>query len=151
MRSHCIRPQCPACGPFGLGAWNRARRARKTAQRLADAEHVAWARALAVDSRRRRADADGLIAVTDCRAYPVKLPPGRYERVVQLPAMTLHTHTAEQECRGALTGCTEYAASRTTEVTDILPELTPEQEASARRLSEQLQRGQAIVDRWWSE
>lgn len=115
---HLLR--CPACGPFGV---RRRRRERDAADQL----HINWARHLAADSRRRRADADGLIAVTDCRVLP--LPPGRYERTVKLPAMSLHSHAEGQPCDE---DCRHYPASETTEVTDILPEPDP---ASVERLS----------------
>lgn len=106
---------CRSCGPLG---WKRRQRARR-AERVADAGHIAWAAQLAAESRSRRAGPDGLMASLDCRV----LPPGRYERVVRIPALTLHTHTTDQPCRGAETGCIEYPGGETVEVTDILPEV----------------------------
>lgn len=64
----CRRWRCPACGFFGRGAARRA-------QTWADRAHIAWAAALARDSRRRRADADGLISVSECRVVGVDPAP----------------------------------------------------------------------------
>ena len=65
MIDHLIH--CQACGFLGH---KRRQRARQTA-RVADAGHIAWARQLADESRRRRARPDGLIATLDCRVLGV--------------------------------------------------------------------------------
>ena len=140
----CRRWRCPACGTFG-------RRARRRAERAADALHIAWARHLAAGARRSRADSTGLIAVTDCRVLGPGTPPGRYERTVRLPAVTLHTHGPEVPCRGAETGCSEYPATTTTEVTDILPELTEEQREGVRRFGSMLEQSRNAARQYLAE
>jgi hypothetical protein len=55
-RNHCLRLSCPACGPFGIKARRRARRASE------DALVAFWEHQATIARAERRASWDDLLA-----------------------------------------------------------------------------------------
>ncbi|AOT27315.1 hypothetical protein KNT58_gp91 [Mycobacterium phage Fortunato] len=121
---HAVR--CPSCGWFG-------RKARRRNRAATDAGHIRWAAQLAQQTRQDRK--------RELLAQMYRAP-GRYTRTVTLPAISLHSHTADQPC---VDTCSHYPATTTEEVIDVFPDLTEDQVRGVNFIV-QSQNWQATVD-----